>query len=334
MKKNKAVLFTVVMAAALLFLSACSGGGGTEPEDLASTEPKEATETVENLETAIQDNDAASLAANISEKGVTTDIMGVKKTYQKSETEDLIAQIESKTELQLFNIVNRNTEKVSASSEQDAEEMVITGDLVETVSPFSNSQTGGTAAVNTFQAQSAPENFEVEIPDTWFKYYSDNLSSIEAYSAYSSLKNEGLAVLYFPKADVKDSELEPAAELAVQELKDQTAEMGELGVHNFKVKRTSSTTIDNQKAVRIESSYDSEYKLYKIVVVYQVIDGTPIILEIRIEGVDQVKDTIAREDSVYFVNAKGKLALVEYAADTDIYNPSRLDDLINSIRFK
>jgi len=334
MKKNKAVLFTVVMAAALLFLSACSGGGGTEPEDLASTEPEAATETVENLETAIQDNDAASLAANISEKGVTTDIMGVKKTYQKSETEELIAQIESRTELQLFNIVNRNTEKVSASSEQNAEEMVITGKLIEAVSPFNDSQTGGAAAANTFQAQSTPANFEVKIPDTWFEYHSSYLSSIEGYSAYSSLKNEGIAVIYFPKSEVKDSELDLAADLFTERFEDQTAELGELGIHNFKVNRTFTTTIDNQKAVRIDSSYDSEYKLYEIVLVYQVINETPIILEIRIEGVDSVKDTIAREDSVYFVNAKGKLAFVEYAADADIYNQNNLNNIINSISFK
>lgn len=332
MKKRKAVVFMAVMAAALLFLSACGGGGGGE--ELTSTEPEAATNAVENFETAVQEGDANSLTDNISEKGVTANISGTEKTYQKSEAQELINEIKASTDTQIFNIINRNT---TENSTEEGEEMVISGELVEAASPFSDNygEANAAAASENVIVQYDADNFIIETPDNWIE---DSMSldslSLEAFSAYSKIKDEAFAVLYFANSEVDDSNFYEGADAVVNEMENLDSELAELGIYNFKINSTERTKINGHQALKIEDTFEAEYELYKLVLEFRVIDGEYYLVNIRVEPASAAGDLMSRKETVYLVNADGRMVILDYTATNTSYNNNNLQEIVNSFKIK
>jgi hypothetical protein len=331
MKKRKALLFMAVMAAALLVLSAC-GGGGSVKDSVDFNEPQAATEAVENLEAAVQNNDSAVLEKRIPEAGVSANIMGKEKTYQKSESQDLVDEIRSSTDTQIFNIVNRNT---TENSTEDEETMVISGELIESASPFSDSQSSDAdaLAMNNIELQYKADNFTIETPDNWIEDSETiSYSSIEIYSAYSNIKNEGAAVLFFDTRNASDFGLQEVTDEFIKEIKNYSTELGELGIHNFNVKRRTNTTVNNKKAVRIDSSFESEYKMYKLILEYKNINGKYYLVNMRVEGSEEAGNTLSIKDTAYLIKGDNDFVIFDYAADESAFSENNLERIINSFK--
>lgn len=334
MRKRKTTILIAIMAAALLVLSACGGGGGGITDSNDFNEPEAATEAVEDLESSVANGDSAKLAARISDTGVSANILGENKTYSQSESQELINELDSAVTTQNFNIVNRNT--TVEENQDESNKMVITGEIVEANSPFNDSYTAtSTAASDQIELQYDADNFTIETPDNWFE---DSISiddfNMEAFSAYSKIKDEGFAVIYIGSTEIDSSDFYLEADQVAKEIENHETELNELGIYNMEITNTSQTKVNGYQALRIDDTFDTEYKLYELVLEFRMINGKYYLFNIRVEPKEKAESLMSRKETAYLVNADNKLVILDYSAETSAYSQNNLENIVNSFKLK
>lgn len=327
-KKTKIKILLTFLGVAILILTGCSSGT-TTPSTKETAEPEASNIEVRNLETAVTSDSPELLADKIPEEGVSVNISGEETLYNKNDSEKLINDIKEEVNTKKFNLINKET-----NIEKDT--MLISGEIVESYSPTNTiSESNNTStylASNQIESQFSSDNFVIETPDNWKEEsLTVDEGNVDLYSAYSLDIDEGVSIIYLNLNSDEKIDLSEITSNNVRQYFDSISkELEDLGIYNLEITDTENTKVNKKQAIRIDGNFDTEYRLFQLVLEYKEINNKYFLYNISIKKIDKSESTIKRRETAYLINDNNNLVLIDYVADSSQYKEANIQKIIGS----